>query len=219
MIRKSISALLFSCITLAGIGCWDFGYEENQYVSPFDENILVAPDLMPFLFSAHDFHLSFDSLTKGNLLSSEDRWVEHFQKNYSKKDIGQLIVDWSNEDFQHGLMSKQDTFNNPLLTDLRNGKHPLERRYLLLAHQSSSFKQRDEWANFFSWWDISYKIETEEDARDVDSATTSNGTENGINVVGLEREKKKDAEAEGGGEGQPQSPGADLLLFFQGLIG
>lgn len=195
MIRKSISALLFSCITLAGIGCWDFGYEENQYVSPFDENILVAPDLMPFLFSAHDFHWSFDSLTKGNLLSSEDRWVEHFQKKYSKKDIEQLIVDWSNEDFQHGLMSKQDTFNNPLLTDLRNGKHPLERRYLLLAHQSSSFKQRDEWANFFSWWDISYKIETEEDARDVDSATTSDGTENGINVVGLEREKKKEAEA------------------------
>jgi hypothetical protein len=197
MIKKTISALFFSLFTLAGIGCWDFGFEESQYVSPFDENILVAPDLMPFLFSAHDFHWSFDSLSDGNLPTSEDRWAQHFNHQYSKKELQQLVNDWSEEDFQLGLKSKADTFNNALLTDFRKGKHTLERQYLELAHQSTSLKQRDEWANFFSWWEISYKIETEEDVPSTEdtAAAATDGSENGINTIGLERERKKEAEA------------------------
>ena len=110
MIKKTISALFFSLFTLAGIGCWDFGFEESQYVSPFDENILVAPDLMPFLFSAHNFHWSFDSLSDGNLPTSEDRWVQHFNHQYSKKELQQLVNDWSEEDFQLGLKTLERNF-------------------------------------------------------------------------------------------------------------
>jgi hypothetical protein len=209
MVRKSFSALLFSLITLAGIGCWDFGYEESQYVSPFDETVLVAPDLMPFLFSAHDFHWSFDSLTQGRLESSEARWQSHFHHQYSLNDLQPLVNDWTEDEFQRAFLSKEDTFNNSFLTDLRRGKHPVERKYLELAHQSSKLKERDDWANFFSWWDISYKIETaEDDAKtssiiEKDTLATKinlpfdsvNGANEGINWLALEQEKKKNDEA------------------------
>jgi len=202
--KKTFSAFFFSLLTFVGIGCWDFGYEESQYVSPFDENILVAPDLMPFLFTYHDFHWSMDSLTKGEIPSSEDRWIRYFHQKYSLKEIQEITHNWSEEDFEIALKSSKDTFNNALITDFRKGKFPIECQYLKLAHQGTELKQNDQWANYFSWWDISYKIETQEDSNaDSSASPTKNNDvelsneeqENGINQIALYREKLKNEEA------------------------
>ena len=131
-----MSILILS--TLVGIGCWDFGYEENKYVTPFDENVLVAPDLMPFLFSNHQYHWGRKDI-ESSIASNSDRWAIHFHQKYSVKEIDQICYEFSQAEFESAIeLSHPDTFNNALITDFRHGKHAFELKYLRLAHQASS---------------------------------------------------------------------------------